>query len=394
MIGTLACNVWSGCMTSSNDYTAFVLSKWLGGSFGAVASTIGAGVIMDTFFLHQRGKAFACYTTSTLFGPQMGPTFGGFIVQSAPWPVQVWWVVGVEGIVILLVFFFLDETSALEDETKGRSGKDASWLASRVAIIFPRSGTLGRRNGSTASWLTSIRIGLCPVSLLAGGFLMIAFGWAVAVTTLLPVFLQRPIEDGGYGFSPLQYAAFTFSAWIGVICAEIYGVLLNDRLPLWMCRRQGGNWKPEYRLYPSLIPQAVMLPIAFGIIGASLQYHLHYMVLALGVFLVNFCDISALPIISNYVVESFTYHPSEANTIMSFYRLILGLFVPFFIDGWEDRVGAGWVFGMMAFFVVFAFSFTLILAWQGVTIRQYSFASLKHSDEGVTVVKARGEDSP
>ena len=67
---------------------------------------------------------------------------------------------------------------------------------------------------------------------------MIAFGWAVAVTSLLPVFLQRSVEVGGYGFNPLQYAAFTFSAWIGAICAEIYGVALNDRLPIWMCRRQ------------------------------------------------------------------------------------------------------------------------------------------------------------
>ena len=87
------------------------------------------------------------------------------------------------------------------------------------------------------------------------------------------------------------------------------------------------------------------------------------------VFLFNCCDIFVLPIISNYVGESFTNYPSEANTIMSFYRLILGLFVPFFIDGWEARVGAGWVFGMMAFFAVFAFSFTAILAWKGATIR-------------------------
>ena len=380
-------------MTSPNNYTAFVVSKWLGGTFGSVASTIGAGVILDTFFLHQRGKAFACYTTSTLFGPQMGPTLGGFIIESAPWSVQFWWVIGVEGLVILLVFFYLDETSTFEGKTKGRSHEDASWLASRVATIFPRSDTLGSRDGSTTPWLTSIMIGLCPVSLLAGGFLMIAFGWAVAITTLLPVFLQRPLAVGGYGFSPLQYAAFTFSAWVGTICAEIYGVLLNDRLPLWMCRRRGGNWKPEYRLYPSLIPHAIVLPIGFGIIGASLQYHLHYMVLALGVFLVNFCDFALVPIVSNYVVESFTNHPSEANTIMSFYRLILGLFVPFFIDDWEASIGVGWVFGMMAFFAIFAFSFTVILAWKGAAIRQYSFASLRHSEEGASVVKDPADEA-
>lgn len=132
-----------------------------------------------------------------------------------------------------------------------------------------------------------------------------------------------------------------------------------------------------YRLYPSLTPQAMMLPIAFGIIGASLQYRLHYMVLALGVFLFNCCGISVLPIISNYVMESFTNHPSEANTIMSFYRLILGLFVPFFIDGWKTRVGAGWVFGMMAFFAVCAI---FVYSDIGLETRHYSATLFRVSE--------------
>lgn len=338
-------------------------------------------MILDMFFLHQRGKAFACYTISTLFGTLAGPTFGGFIIESAAWPIQFWWVVGVEGLVIILVLFFLDETFAPEID---ENFQKHTWSASRLAVLLPRVVPSNHRK----PWLTSIKIALCPVSLLAGGFVLVAFGWVVAITTLLPVFLQKPVEVGGYGFTPLQYAAFTFAQWVGVIAAESYGFLLNDRLPLWMCKRQGGIWKPEYRLFPSLIPQAFILPIALGLTGASLQYHLHYMVLALAVFMVEFCDFSLLPIVINYVVESFTEHASEAYTIMNFYRVILGLLVPFFINPWEASVGPGWVFGMMAFFTILVFSFVAILVWKGPSIRKYSFASLRHSDEGATVIKA------
>lgn len=45
-----------------------------------------------------------------------------------------------------------------------------------------------------------------PVSLLAGGYLLIMFAWPVAVNTLLGVFLQTPVELGGYGFTPEQNA--------------------------------------------------------------------------------------------------------------------------------------------------------------------------------------------
>lgn len=42
--------------------------------------------------------------------------------------------------------------------------------------------------------------------MLCGAFLFVTFGWAVAVNTLLGVFLQTPVELGGYGFSPSQNA--------------------------------------------------------------------------------------------------------------------------------------------------------------------------------------------
>lgn len=40
-----------------------------------------------------------------------GPTFSGFVVgNGAPWPVEYWYNVGLEGLVVLLIFFFMEET--------------------------------------------------------------------------------------------------------------------------------------------------------------------------------------------------------------------------------------------------------------------------------------------
>jgi MFS family permease len=110
MLGALAMCIWSATMTGSGDYIPFVISRWLSGTFGSAPSTIGAGTVLDIFFLHQLGKAFVCYTLFTLFGTQFGPTVGGFIVEKAPWPTQFYWTIGVEGFVVIFVFFFLQET--------------------------------------------------------------------------------------------------------------------------------------------------------------------------------------------------------------------------------------------------------------------------------------------
>ncbi|KAK5111947.1 hypothetical protein LTR85_011694 [Meristemomyces frigidus] len=398
----LCINIWSACMTQRDQYNAFIVSRWLsvftlqlcanvhripadtllgsGGTFGSAPSTIGAGIVIDLFFLHQRGRAFAIYTLCTLFGTQVGGTLSGFISATAPRPVQFWWTVGALGLVCILVFTSLEDT-AFDREGCASPNLGQGYLQGRVATFFPGTRVVqnkAKRHGP----LDPIIIGVQPVTLLAGLFLTITFAWAVAVTTLLSVFLQEPVEIGGYGLSPLANANITFSQWIGLAVAEVYGLLFNDRLPLWRCRRNGGIWRPKFRLYPILLPNIMILPVALGIFGAALQYHLHYMVLAFAVALLNVVETSLVPVIINYVCESFVSYSQEVATALNFYRLILGLTVTFYINPWAAKVGPGWTFGMMAFFSLIGFSFTLILAWKGQVIRQWSAAKYQLSEDG------------
>lgn len=128
------------------------------------------------------------------------------------------------------------------------------------------------------------------------------------------------------------------------------------------------------------------MPAGLGIFGAALQYHLHYMVLALGSFLATFAAFCSIPVAINYLVECFRDHSIEVACIMGTYRLSLGLVVPFFVDYWEARVGGpGWVFGMMAFFSIFAFSLIVVLMFYGHQIRQLHLGNLARDEEGVKV---------
>ncbi len=212
------------------------------------------------------------------------------------------------------------------------------------------------------------------------------------VNTLLTIFLQEPVKKGGYGFTPQQNAAFTFCLWIGIIAAQIYGHFLNDRIPLWLTKRYDGIWKPEYRLHTLWLPSLILLPVGLGIFGAGLQYHLHYMVLAVGAFLITFAGMLSVPVVVNYVAECFKEYAAETGTIMGIYRLIFGLVVPFFITPWEKAVSVGWVFGMAAFFSVGAFGLLVVLMLKGHEIRQLSFKSVASTEEGARVTKTESLD--
>ena len=214
---------------------------------------------------------------------------------------------------------------------------------------------------------------------------------------------------GGYGFTPAQNAeckscptyprsyvrsnshTVLFCLWFGVIVAQLYGHFANDRIPLWICRRNGGIWQPEFRLHTLWLPGFLVLPMALGLYGASLQYHLHYMVLALANFLGGFATNALIPVTVNYVIECFQGHASESAAIMGVYRLAFSLTLPFFVPAWIGKVGAGWCLGMAAFFSVFAFAGPLLLIWKGEEIRKLSFKSVSANEGGVRLME-KSED--
>ena len=182
-----------------------------------------------------------------------------------------------------------------------------------------------------------------------------------------------------------------FCLWFGVIVAQLYGHFANDRIPLWICHRNGGIWQPEYRLHTLWLPGLVILPVSLGLYGASLQYHLHYMVLALATFLGGFATNAIVPVTANYIVECFKGHASESAATMGVYRLAFSLTIPFFAPAWISKVGAEWCLGMAAFFSIFAYLGPLLLMWKGAKIRTWSFKSLLADEGGLKVIKTAGD---
>lgn len=125
-------------MTDKDDYVLFLISRLLAGMFATMPATFGPAYAIDIFFLHQRGKAFISYELSLLGGVVAGPTIGGFIVQSKPWPYTFWWTIAPVGIAMVLVFCFLEETGFRQgQDDQPRIRQPTSFLKNRMATFFP-----------------------------------------------------------------------------------------------------------------------------------------------------------------------------------------------------------------------------------------------------------------
>lgn len=141
MIGTLVRAVWSALMVNRENYIAFVMSRLLGGLFGAVPSTIGASNIVDIFHVHERGRAFTYFVLASLLGTVAGPTLSGFIVSGTSWPTEFWWIVALEGALIVVVLLFLEETgfSRKPSELSRWPSRPQAFVKNRVATFLPEN---------------------------------------------------------------------------------------------------------------------------------------------------------------------------------------------------------------------------------------------------------------
>lgn len=236
-------------------------------------------------------------------------------------------------------------------------------------------------------------------------YTFVAFGFTILLAIVSAIYLQTPIQHGGYGFTPYRNAAckaickirmpqnstnvlsVTFVSWITVVVAQFISLLMSDRLPLWVAERWNkGVWRPEYRVW-NMWFSLIISPVGLAIVAVTLEYHLHYMVLALGTFLVNTAAQLAVPLLINYVVECFTAHAIEVSVVMNCYRLAFGLALAFFVEPWEEVVGKGWVFGMASLFVFGAGVLVMVLAWKGESLRHITPArNLLSSEQGKRVV--------
>ena len=130
-------NIWGASMTGPQQYVPFLLSRFFAGLGSAVPSTLGPRVLMDLFYIHERGRAFSVFSLAFLTGPLAAPTLGCFIAAKTDWPVMFWWTIPLLGIALILIFIFMEETGFERDGKAQYPHQPEQFVANRIATLFP-----------------------------------------------------------------------------------------------------------------------------------------------------------------------------------------------------------------------------------------------------------------
>ncbi len=213
VFGFVIASALCGIAGSLQQMVAFRL---LQGLFGASLVPLSQAIMVDTYPLHERGKALAIWGMGVMVAPILGPTLGGWLTEVVNWRWNFYINVPVGALSLLLTLRYVPDTPVRE--------RRMDWwgFVFLAAFIAGLQYTLDR--GQQEDWLdaSSIRIAL---AILAAG--LVLFVWYAATTRRHPLFSLRLFLDRNFASASLVAAAMGLSLYGGMLLQPVFfeGVL-------------------------------------------------------------------------------------------------------------------------------------------------------------------------
>jgi MFS family permease len=268
--------------------------------------------LMDIFFQHQRGAVLGAYMFAISAGTFLGPFIANYIASNLGWRWIGWFGAILNGLVVIVVYFGLEETAfdrsthsvfqgiqAPESTEGSANGLEASKTneektASKSDNKIQPSRTVESQRPATTrkTYLERIRLITLAPNVRGTGFKQYfsRLFHTLRVFTFPAVWfagLQWGSQDAWLTFyltsesnnwtsSPWNYSTSALGIMdmpclIGAVLGCLYGGWFSDPFVRWMTRRNDGIQEAEMRLW-LLLPATILFPTGMLLFGAATNY--------------------------------------------------------------------------------------------------------------------------
>ncbi len=356
--------LWGAC---AGSFRSLLWSNIVAAFAGSTTEALGASIVNDLYFLHERGAKMGLYMNAISGGNTIGPLLCGFIVTGLSWRWHKWIAVVLTGLNFVSVLLFVPETRYHRDADQNVGLLEAAAAEAAAAQSSPdektdkttptveaehphrRPTTLAQQDRNTITspapssaaslaeaaavpkktWLQEMSVwsGITPGTSLARTFLrplpMFAYpcvvyaflGYAVSlvVTVSVNILNSFVLQAPPYSWSPSVNGLINIPGFLGNLLGGYAGGWLVDVFCDWRLRRHGGIFEPETRLYLLVLP---MLITGAGCVlfGYGVQLTLHWASLFVGYGMVSFA-LTAVPTITMAYVSDCLL-PVNADALM------------------------------------------------------------------------------
>jgi MFS family permease len=138
--------------------------------------------------------------------------------------------------------------------------------------------------------------------------------------------------------SGLHYIACSLGSLVG---AQLGGPLMDRYYRRRSARQADGIALPEDRI-PLTVPGGIIAPLGLLIYGWVAQYHAHWIVVDIGIFLALFGLQTRGIAMQAYVMDTYSEHTGSAMAATQFLRSLTAFLFPLFAPIMYEKMGYGW----------------------------------------------------
>ncbi|GES88466.1 major facilitator superfamily domain-containing protein [Rhizophagus clarus] len=278
---------------------------------------IGVGTLSDIYVPTELGTAYGLFYLGFFIGPLIGPLIGGYLTQYIHWRAIFWFLTIYGSILLLVIYFFLPETSRPKQTSKIPLPK----VQSEITLSSPPP---------PKSYNP-----LAPISLLRYPNLTLVILYKIWVTST--IYVQNILIPERfaitYGLSASQIGLVFLAPGIGLMSGSLIGGKLSDYVLSKKMKNRGGAYVPELRLHSAW----------FGGFGTLMAFN---------------------PT-STYLVESFPTRSASVVALNNFMRALVAGSMSALAAPLSDAIGTGWTFTLMAGVNVLTITFLIIVYYNG-----------------------------
>ncbi|ORY19884.1 major facilitator superfamily domain-containing protein [Clohesyomyces aquaticus] len=363
------CYVWGACARS---FKSLLWSNIIAAFAGSSTEALGAAMVNDLYFLHERGATMGIYMNAISGGNTVGPLICGFVVQSLGWRWHKWIAVIFTSINFLTVLFFVPETRYDRDFSHTASSiPSASASSSNLGTDVEKTGSASAKEVVTQSsslqvpkktfvqelslWSGTSDANLAvmavrpwpmivyPAVILSFLCYSISLVIVVAVNILSSFVLSAP----PYNFRPQIIGLLNIPGLLGNLFGAWAGGNLVDMFCAWRTKKNNGIFEPETRLYMLIIP-FLITPAGCLLFGYGVQNSMSWVSLFFGYGFISVA-LSATPTITMaYVSDCALPVNSDALLLVNGLKNIVAFGFLYGVVPWVEKVGYRDCFGTMA----------------------------------------------
>ena len=351
----------------ARNFGMLLAFRFITGFVGSPVLATGGATIADIYVPQKQAYGIGVWGISAVFGPALGPLIGGFAAEAKGWTWTIWELMWLSGFCLIILFFFLPETSSsnilyrrtirLRALTGNKNLKcepeiEAEAMSTKeiLLMVYVRPFTLS---------LTE------PICFFLNMYIALIYGllylWFESFPIVFIQFYSFSLGAEGLAFLGILLGAF-------IIMGPFFYYTYKYVEPQF---NSNGDLRPEVRLQPAMVG-AFFIPICLFWFGWSARPSIHWIMPIIGSSFFSMGAFLLFMAVLSYLGDAYPKYVASVYAGNDLVRSAFGAAFPLFANAMYNKLGIAWGSSLLGLLSVVFIPIPFALYFYGKRIRHAS----------------------